>query len=448
MPYSRTLIDLVIQGSKRSRPPPNIGKAPLSKVNGISHPEPPRRSARLKSPSPPRVHTNHAATNGLGNEPEKGDIPSPKRQKVTVEEVVDVDMHSPTSPTNTYPGDAFDSPDSQLNAKKTAPTTNGNLVSATPKPPFPLKSSAPKEPSKLRFGFAAESDPDSPPPAKPVFDRPAPAQVQPHVPFTSLPAIKPQPPAIPIRLPPAPSREVATPPVPSPSTQSQSAKTAVPKDAKEAALSLDPASLPSFSFDVPMDFQTTSKHDKERSAASAAGPSSLPVFSFIFVGAKSAAPGAFNWEAAGMKAPAKVTGSWTCSTCMVSNNAARVKCAACAPSEPVVPTTSGGFNWAAAGMKMPTKAPGTWSCKVCMVDNDTAQVKCISCEEPKPDDLATKSFVPEPTKPVAPPSGGFNWAAAGMTVPTKAAGTWTCNVCMVDNDPTKTKCISCEEPRA
>ncbi|KAI9432643.1 hypothetical protein BJY52DRAFT_1199027 [Lactarius psammicola] len=426
-------------------------------VEGHGANEPPRRSARLKSPSPPHVNANHAATNGQGNEePEKGDIPFPKRQKVTVEEIVDIDMHSPTSPTNTHPGDAFDSSESQHNVKKTTPTTNGNLVGSTPKPPFPLKSSAPKEPSKLRFGFAAESDHDSPPPVKPVFDRPPPASLQPHELFTSPPAIKPRPPIIPSWPAPAPSQDVTSLPVPSSSTESQSAKSAVPKDAKEVALSLDTASLPSFSFDVPTDSQTTSKHDKERSAASAAGPSSLPVFSFVFVGVKSAAPGAFSWEAAGMKQPAKATGSWTCGTCMVSNDAAKVKCAACEEPRPDSTTnnstaapTNGGFNWAAAGMKAPTKPQGTWSCNVCMVDNDAAKVKCVSCEEPKPNDLATKSSaVTEPPKPVASPSGGFNWAAAGMKVPTKAAGTWTCKVCMVNNDPTKTKCISCEEPRA
>ena len=457
VPYSRILIDLVIQGSKRSRPPPNIGRAPLSKVNGISHSEPPRRSARLKSPSPPRVNANHITINGQGNE--ETDIPSPKRQRVltpTVEEVADVDMHSPTSPTNMHPGDLFDSQESQPNAKKTPPTPNGNSANGTPKTPFPLKSSAPKEPSKLRFGFAAESDPDSPPPAKPAFDHPVPAPVQPHEPPS---AIKRQPPAIPSRPDPAPSLEVESPPIPSSSTEANS----VPKDAKEAALSLDSASLPLFSFDVPMtdSSQPTSKHDKERSTASAAEPPSLPVFSFVFE-----VKSAFNWEAAGMKLPAKATGSWTCGTCMVGNDAAKVKCVACeeprpdsssmtngaAVSKPAAApsTTSGGFDWAASGMKMPTKAPGTWACQTCMVDNDAAQVKCVSCEEPKPD-LATGSsaVVPEPpSMPVVPPSGGFNWAAAGMKVPMKAQGTWTCNVCMVDNDPTKTKCISCEEPRA
>ena len=361
-------------------------------------------------------------------------------------------MHSPTSPTNTHPGDAFDSSESLPNAKKTTPTTNGSSGGATPKPPFPLKSSAPKEPSKLRFGFAAESDPDSPPPAKPAFDR---APAQPYEPLSSLPAVKPQPPALLSRIAPETSSEVASPPVASSSTESQSVKSVL-KDAKEAALAVSKASLPSFTFDVPT--ETSSKHDKERSEAATAEPSSLLVFSFTF-GTTSTAPTVFNWDAAGIKPPAKATGSWTCGTCMVSNDAAKTKCVACEeprpnsttngtilPTEPPKPAAAptSGFNWAAAGMKVPTKAPGTWSCKVCMVDNDAAQVKCASCEEPKHD---LTLAAPEPVKQAA-PSGGFNWAAAGLKMPTKAPGTWTCKVCMVENGPTKAKCASCEEPRA
>jgi hypothetical protein len=242
--------------------------------------------------------------------------------------------------------------------------------------------------------------------------------------------------------------------VASSSTKLQPAKS-VPKDAKEAALALDSASLTSFSFDVPT--ETTSKHEKERSEAAAAEPSSLLVFSFTF---GTTAPGSFDWEAAGMKPPAKASGSWTCGTCMVSNDAAKTKCVACEEPRPnsttngaVLPTVishpklvaapTSGFDWAAAGMKMPTKAPGSWACQVCMVDNDAARVKCISCDEPKPDLTIT---APEPAKPAL--SGGFNWAAAGMKMPTKAPGIWTCKVCMIDNDPSKAKCVSCEEPRA
>lgn len=367
-------------------------------------------------------------------------------------------MRSPTSPTSTPPSDVFDASESQQNAKKTTPVMNGNLFNATTKAPFPLKSSAPKEPSKLRFGFAAESDPDSPPPAKPASGTPLHAPDQPPAPSPSLTALKP-----PVNLsrptPSAPSTAVTTPlPEAGPSTESHATKP-VFKDPKQAALLLDPSSLPSFSFNLPTGPQPPLRHAKERNAASVAGPSSLPAFTFA-PGAKPASVG-FNWEAAGLKPPAKATGSWVCGTCMLNNDASRSKCVSC--EEPrsdsaatmgttAVPATvselpkpaapTGGFNWAAAGLKAPTKAPGSWTCKVCMVDNDSAKTKCVSCEEPKPSDSST--FAPQPVIS----SGGFNWAAAGLKLPTKAPGTWTCKVCMVDNDATETNCVSCEEPRA
>jgi hypothetical protein len=159
---------------------------------------------------------------------------------------------------------------------------------------------------------------------------------------------------------------------------------------------------------------------------------------------------------------------------MVDNDAAKSKCISCEepradsamkgaatapaaiPERPKPAAPAGGFNWAAAGLKAPTKAPETWTCKVCMVDNDATKTKCVSCEEPRPDSaLAPKKDTPLVLTAAAelPPattmlSGGFNWAAAGLKMPMKAPGTWTCKVCMVDNDTTKMKCVSCEEPRA
>ena len=364
-------------------------------------------------------------------------------------------MRSPTSPTTTPPGDVFDTSESQQNAKKTTHVMNGNLLNATTKPPFPLKSSAPKEPSKLRFGFAAESDPDSPPPAKLASDTPAHAPDQSPASSSSLSALKP--PVMPSRPTPSASSTAVMTPLPEagPSTESHSTKPAS-KDPKQAALLLDPSSLPSFSFNLPTGLQSSSRHAKERSAASVAGPSSLPAFTFT-PGAKSASVG-FNWEAAGVKPPAAAAGSWVCGTCMVNNDASESECVSCEELRPdfatakgttTVPATvselppkpaasTGGFNWAAAGIKAPTKAPGTWTCTVCMVDNDAAKTKCVSCEGPRPADSSEPALS----------SGGFNWADAGLKVPTKAPGTWTCNVCMVDNDTAKTKCVSCEGPRA
>lgn len=452
-------------------------KAAAAKANGTLHPEPPRRSARHKSPSPPRTNGIHSATGERSNEePTRGDEPSSKKQKKAlppaVEENPDVDMHSPTSPTSAPPSDVFDAPESQHNAKKTAPVLNGNLFGGATKAPFPLKSSTPKEPSKLRFGFAAESDPDSPPPTKSASDTPGHAPDQPHVPSSSSSAPKPH--AIPILpTPSAPSMAAKTslPEAGLSTTESHPTKS-VPKDPKQAVLLLDLASLPSFSFHVQTGLQSSPlKQARERTAASAVDPSSLPTFAFT-VGAEPASVG-FNWEAAGINPPVKATGSWTCGTCMVPNDANKSKCVSCeeprpdsatkgtttvpaaVPELPKPAAPTGGFNWAAAGLKMPTKAPGTWMCKVCMVDNVAAKTKCASCEEPRPDSgpALAKGIAPALTaaaelpKPVM-PSGGFNWAAAGLKLPTKAPGTWICKVCMVDNDATQAKCISCEEPRA
>lgn len=377
------------------------------KTNGTSHPDPPRRSARLKSPSPPRTNGIHTTADEQGNDEQTGgDAPISKRQKKapqpTVEDVPDVDMHSPTSPTSTIPGNVLDFSDSQSNAKKATPVVNGNLFSAANKAPFPLKSSAPKEPSKLRFGFAA--DPDSPPPTKSVSDSPAPAPAptpdQPNVPFSLS---SPKPPTI-FSRPTAPTPAVAVAsflPEAGPSSEPHSTK-ATPKDPKQAALLLDTASLPSFSFNVMTGLKPLLNHAKERGAALVADSSSLPTFAFNF-GAKPA---------------------------------------------------STGFNWDAAGMNAPMKAADSWKCPVCMINNNSAKTKCSACEEPRPESVATKgttttasAAISGSSKPAA-PTGGFNWSASGLKAPTKALGTWKCKVCMVDNDVTKTKCAACEEPRA
>jgi len=423
-------------------------KAAAAKANGTLHPEPPRRSARLKSPSPPRTNGIHNATGEQGNEePTRSDEPSSKKQKKAlppaVEEIPDVDMHSPTSPTSTPPSDVFDAPESQHNAKKTAPVMNGNLFGGATKAPFPLKSSTPKEPSKLRFGFAAESDPDSPPPTKSASHNPGHAPDQPNAHASSSSA--PKPPAVPsLPTPSAPSMAAKTSlPEAGPSTTESHPAKSVPKDPKQAVLLLDPASLPSFSFNVQTGLQPSPlKQAKERTAASAVDPSSLPTFAFT-VGAKPASVG-FDWDAADIKPPVKATGSWTCGTCMVTNDANESKCVSCEEPRPdsatkgtttvpaVVPELfKPGLNWA-AGLKM---------------DNDAAMTECASCEGPRQGIAPALTAAAGPLKPVM-PSGGFNWAAAGLKLPTKAPGTWTCKVCMVDNGATETKCVSCEEPKA
>ncbi|BFZ63252.1 hypothetical protein YB2330_004373 [Saitoella coloradoensis] len=97
------------------------------------------------------------------------------------------------------------------------------------------------------------------------------------------------------------------------------------------------------------------------------------------------------------------------------------------------------FDWAAAGMKMPQKAADEWACDVCMVTNKSAADKCIACETPKP--AQTKA----PNTHVSTPS--FDWAAAGMKLPQRSADDWECGVCMVMNKGNAGQCIACETPK-
>ncbi|TRM65283.1 hypothetical protein BD626DRAFT_628494 [Schizophyllum amplum] len=98
-------------------------------------------------------------------------------------------------------------------------------------------------------------------------------------------------------------------------------------------------------------------------------------------------------------------------------------------------TASRGFDWSAAGVAKPA-APAGWTCGVCMVPNKAEAAKCAACEEPNPAGAPSSS-----TKP----SGGFNWGAAGLKKP-EVQG-WTCSTCMVPNKGEAAKCAACEEPR-
>ena len=155
-----------------------------------------------------------------------------------------------------------------------------------------------------------------------------------------------------------------------------------------------------------------------------------------------------------------------------------------------VPTS---FNYAAAGMKTPTEPEGTWECEVCMVKNKPDAKQCIACETDKPgtekeddkkgkkpsitfgnsngisfgansssstfdtskfpsfgdftkktESSTTTSTTTTTTIPSSNAPTSFNYAAAGMKVPTEPEGTWECEVCMVKNKPDATQCAACE----
>ncbi|EUC55655.1 zf-RanBP domain protein [Rhizoctonia solani AG-3 Rhs1AP] len=167
---------------------------------------------------------------------------------------------------------------------------------------------------------------------------------------------------------------------------------------------------------------------------------STPTPTPVAAPAPAAKTASFDWGAAGIKAPTAPTGgSWTCSTCSLSNPASATdKCTVCDAAKPgaapATKTTS--FNWGAAGIKAPsTSTGGQWTCSTCSLSNPaSATEKCTVCDAKKP------GAVPV-TK-----TASFDWGAAGLKAPSLAAG-WTCSTCGLSNPDSAAKCTVCDAAR-
>ncbi|XP_030313476.1 E3 SUMO-protein ligase RanBP2-like isoform X2 [Calypte anna] len=86
-----------------------------------------------------------------------------------------------------------------------------------------------------------------------------------------------------------------------------------------------------------------------------------------------------------------------------------------------------------------------WECKVCLVPNEAGAKNCVSCQSPNPDKRETRGT------PLTESAASFK--ASGNTVQdtfgsafAKKEGQWECSVCLVRNEPTASKCISCQIP--
>ncbi|KAK8774979.1 hypothetical protein V5799_010486, partial [Amblyomma americanum] len=167
----------------------------------------------------------------------------------------------------------------------------------------------------------------------------------------------------------------------------------------------------------------------------------------------STAKGEDLWER--FKPPA---GSWSCSICMVSNQASASRCQAC---EEPRPATSVGSTAAATPSSMPSPAPAAplplpppstaasnasrWECSECWVMNVPDAQRCAACEAPR---ASASGSAPSVTT-----SATAAAAAATTTTTTAAAGAataslWECDTCLVRNLPNAVRCIACETPRA
>eukprot|EP00063_Salmo_salar_P054569 XP_014029404.1 PREDICTED: E3 SUMO-protein ligase RanBP2-like isoform X3 [Salmo salar] len=142
----------------------------------------------------------------------------------------------------------------------------------------------------------------------------------------------------------------------------------------------------------------------------------------------------------------KKPGQWDCDTCAVRNQASSSSCVSCQTPNPAAKTVVDGAaaskpltNPVGSGFGAQfSKKPGQWDCDMCAVRNQASSNSCVSCQTPNP---SAKSTV-EVAQPPKPTVSGFGDLFA------KRDRQWDCDTCLVRNDASASKCVSCQTPNA
>lgn len=393
---AREIIEATVpKGSKRSRPPLELEDSP--RVEEVSDEEIPTPAISGTSSQLSRFPSSSKSA-GEVDEIVHLDEESPSKKRKTTKspqpsqapaaEVIDIDA-SELAPSSALvrPSEIIE-PDElpKVNGKPNSPATTSTLPTANARSLFGIKSSAPKEPSKLRYSYqvdkvqvVASQTTSTSPPAPSLFT----PLTAPLLPVSSLFASPPTAPS------PTTTQPVACPPK-------------AQLSPKDEALAMNVDDLPKYSFTVKETvYPAGPSSENARKVASEAPVSSLPTFDIRTVPAKII--NGFNWTAAGLKAPTPSIGSqWICDLCQLKNpDSAKEKCTVCdaprpgvaqskpvstcvMPPAPPAPPVKG-FDWSAAGLAPPSKASGgSWICSVCDLSNPaTATDKCTVCDAPR-----------------------------------------------------------------
>ena len=449
--------NVIVQGSKRSRPPahfekPSVDDSPPTQrespvvvdtekvtyiVEEVDADEETEMSTKRSKPS----------VNGHGlpsSVPKKAPSPSPTPE-ITIEEVVDVDMQGTEK-------------DQEKATPNDAPKPNGSSAPAHSSSATASRSSfgglkansIPKEPSKLRFSFQAESASTPPSPAPPVSSK-LPQSTTPALPKTDFKF-----------SPPSPEFNFSfkvdnkAPPSPTASPEQKNVK----KDDKPAGVDfikaqvceMDVASLPQYDLTMTTTaaLPNITNHARIRDDVKVLPKSTLPTFDF------GAATGfSFNYDLSNPKrvhdpplqkvkasrsSPPKIPKPFPPGSSTFTFGSSSSSPASAPPPQ--------AFDFAAAGMKAPTPKKDTWTCSDCMVTNSLSASKCVACEAPSPQGAPTPSTTLPAVAPTPPsvPVKGFDFAAAGMKVPTVSEDAWICSLCAISNEKSLSKCKACETP--
>nr|XP_033950222.1 nuclear pore complex protein Nup153 isoform X2 [Pseudochaenichthys georgianus] len=115
-----------------------------------------------------------------------------------------------------------------------------------------------------------------------------------------------------------------------------------------------------------------------------------------------------------------------------------------APSFSSSTTTTTTSSLTSIGFGAAFKAPPGWSCDVCMVQNKPSDTKCVCCCASQPKSMDSKPLTATPDVVESSGSSTTSTSAGFGTMFSKSAGTWDCDTCLVLNKPDAVKCVACE----
>uniref|UniRef100_A0A8C8ERZ9 E3 SUMO-protein ligase RanBP2 n=1 Tax=Oncorhynchus tshawytscha TaxID=74940 RepID=A0A8C8ERZ9_ONCTS len=137
----------------------------------------------------------------------------------------------------------------------------------------------------------------------------------------------------------------------------------------------------------------------------------------------------------------KKLGQWDCDTCVVRNEASSSSCVSCqtpnpsgkpAAGAPTLATLSTGSGFGAQF----SKKLGQWDCDTCVVRNEASSSSCVSCQTPNPSAKSTVEVAPTTEPTVSDFGAAFS----------RKDRQWDCDTCLVRNDASASKCVSCQTP--
>uniref|UniRef100_A0A803K319 Nuclear pore complex protein Nup153 n=1 Tax=Xenopus tropicalis TaxID=8364 RepID=A0A803K319_XENTR len=157
-------------------------------------------------------------------------------------------------------------------------------------------------------------------------------------------------------------------------------------------------------------------------------------------------PSAFVSSSGSITNEEKPEGSWDCTGCRMQNKTENNTCVACKADKPgAIKSLSTAAPSGLLGLLDHFKKPaGSWDCDVCLIQNKPEATKCVACESAKP---GTKPELKGTFGTVQTSAAPVSLGLGLLDQFKKSAGSWDCEVCLVENKPEANKCIACESAK-